>query len=218
MTFTCSLEWVIKNMEVPYLPQTAGSAWLSPHLDGAWGVCLPANNRATKSQRQITSLPPHSHWAHFTHLRVGAAVGLRLVDKGRLDIVQVPPGGHVPLLLLLPFVFERDQLIVRSQVVSVSAQLRHVWMLAAEANGCGWVRPTLHFEKKKKTIPTAGKPHGKCSAQRNCVTKCPRFVFTRSWASFVCYDGEQTSKTAYKLANKLASYLQRSRTLLASNS
>lgn len=64
-----------------------------------------------------------------TYRRAGARMGLRLVHQGGLEVGQVPLGQRVllDLLLLLPFVFEGDHLIIGSQVVpAAAAQLRHV--------------------------------------------------------------------------------------------
>lgn len=82
--------------------------------------------RVEKLIQRLTLLVPSQ-----THLRVRATVRLRLVDQRGLDIVQVPFGGHVSLLLPLPLIFKRDQFIVRSQVVAVRpVKLRHVWTSA----------------------------------------------------------------------------------------
>lgn len=64
-----------------------------------------------------------------TYRRVGALICFRLVHQGGLEVGQVPLGQRVllDLLLLLPFVFEGDHLIIRSQVVpAAAAELRHV--------------------------------------------------------------------------------------------
>lgn len=64
-----------------------------------------------------------------TYRRVGALICFRLVHQGGLEVGQVPLRQRVllDLLLLLPFVFERDHLIIRSQVVpAAAAELRHV--------------------------------------------------------------------------------------------
>lgn len=73
-------------------------------------------------------LPAFISLLSASYRSTGTLANLRLVHQRRLEVGQVPLGEGVllDLLLLLPFVFERDHLIVGSQVVAAAAaELRH---------------------------------------------------------------------------------------------